>query len=180
MSPFCPNEPQWAVSFFLISLTSLLFQVCIKTSCSFLLIAHKLFYLWHNWSFRHSLKITCSLTYFYTHIFRQIMKVLQTNLSHLIRSWELCNIVSYYALNSKKNLFGGNLTHKMHAVLSVFATCSAVSCYVNMAFHHFLSPHPLDCASFTPSSTHFHWVITTPQRVSLTLGSSICNRTSWL
>lgn len=58
--------------------------------------------MWYNWSFRHSLKITCSLTYFYTHIFRQIMKVLQTNLSHIIRSWELCNILSYYALNSKK------------------------------------------------------------------------------
>lgn len=40
--------------------------------------------------------------------------------------------------------------HKMHAVLSMFATCSAVSCYVIMAFHHFLSPHPLVYASFTP------------------------------
>lgn len=59
----------------------------------------------------------------------------------------------------------------MHAVLSVFATCSAVSCYVNMPFHHFLSPHPLDCASFTPSSNtftdlslllrefHLHWEV---------------------
>lgn len=42
------------------------------------------------------------------------------------------------------------MTHKMHAVLSMFATCSAVSCYVITAFHHFLSPHPLDYASFTP------------------------------
>lgn len=41
------------------------------------------------------------LVNFYTHIFRQIMKVLQTNLSHIIRSWELYNIL-YYALNSKK------------------------------------------------------------------------------
>lgn len=55
----------------------------------------------------------------------------------------------------------------------MFATCSAVSCYVIMAFHHFLSLHPLDCASFTPSSIytftelsqflrefHLHWEVT--------------------
>jgi len=61
--------------------------------------------MWHNWNFRHSLIIACSLTYYYIHIFRQIMKVLQTNLSHTIRSCELCNILSYYALNSKEPLW---------------------------------------------------------------------------
>lgn len=182
---FEPILPKWAtVSSFLLSYllyVTLLFQVCIKTSCSFLFFAHKLFYMWHKWSFRHLLKMRCLLTYFYTHIFRQIMKVLQANLSYIIRSWELCNILSYYALNSKK-------TPSLEVIWHIKCMQSSVClphvllfpvmliCPFIISSHHILltvllsPPPPYTFTDLSLLLREFH----------STLGSSMCNRNNWL